>query len=100
MYPVLGRCIKHLLVVLFCRVSSSEVEGNDGVFSTQESVNVFDFRVPAGIGLKIARHGGTANSIFSRGDSVFIGSTEGRLQIKGGSRSRVQHYSLISITPR
>jgi len=76
------------------RVSSSEVEGNDGVFSTQESVNVFDFRVPAGIGLKIARHGGTANSIFSRGDSVFIGSTEGRLQIKGGSRSRVQHYSL------
>ncbi|KAJ1281562.1 hypothetical protein BS78_04G314900 [Paspalum vaginatum] len=76
------------------RVSSSEVEGNDGVFSTQESVNVFDFRVPAGIGLKIARHGGTANSIFSRGDSVFIGSTEGRLQIKGGLRSRVQQYSL------
>ncbi|XP_062220673.1 KIN14B-interacting protein At4g14310-like [Phragmites australis] len=76
------------------RVSSSEVEGNDGVFSTQESVNVFDFRVPAGIGLKIARHGGTTNSIFSRGDSVFIGSTEGRLQIKGGLRSRVQQYSL------
>ncbi|GJM87201.1 hypothetical protein PR202_ga03133 [Eleusine coracana subsp. coracana] len=76
------------------RVSSSEVEGNDGVFSTQESVNVFDFRVPAGIGLKIARHGGTANSIFSRGDSVFIGSTEGRLQIKGGLRSRIQQYSL------
>ncbi|KAL6912276.1 hypothetical protein ACP4OV_001081 [Aristida adscensionis] len=76
------------------RVSSSEVEGNDGVFSTQESLNVFDFRVPAGIGLKIARHGGTANSIFSRGDSVFIGSTEGRLQIKGGLRSRIQQYSL------
>ncbi|CAL4967577.1 unnamed protein product [Urochloa decumbens] len=76
------------------RVSSSEVEGNDGVFSTHESVNVFDFRVPAGIGLKIARHGGTANSIFSRGDSVFIGSTEGRLQLKGGLRSRVQQYSL------
>lgn len=76
------------------RVSSSEVEGHDGVFSTQESVNVFDFRVPAGIGLKIARHGGTANSIFSRGDSVFIGSTEARLQIKGGLRSWVQQYSL------
>ncbi|XP_062221604.1 KIN14B-interacting protein At4g14310-like [Phragmites australis] len=76
------------------RVSSSEVEGNDGVFSTQENVNVFDFRVPAGIGLKIARHGGTANSIFSRGDSVFIGSTESRLQIKGRLRSRVQQYSL------
>ncbi|XP_052142549.1 KIN14B-interacting protein At4g14310 [Oryza glaberrima] len=76
------------------RVSSCEVEGNDGVFSTQESVNVFDFRVPAGIGLKMARHGGTASSIFSRGDSVFIGSTEGRLQIKGGLKSRVQQYSL------
>ncbi|KAG8060685.1 hypothetical protein GUJ93_ZPchr0002g26467 [Zizania palustris] len=75
------------------RVSSSEVEGNDGVFSTQESVNIFDFRVPAGIGLKIARHDGTANSIFSRGDSIFIGSTEGRLQIRG-VKSRVQHYSL------
>ncbi|CAN6279655.1 unnamed protein product [Urochloa humidicola] len=76
------------------RVSSSEVEGNDGVFSTHESVNIFDFRVPAGIGLKIARHVGTANSIFSRGDSVFIGSTEGRLQLKGGLKSRVQQYSL------
>ncbi|KAL5208698.1 hypothetical protein ABZP36_033133 [Zizania latifolia] len=76
------------------RVSSSEVEGNDGVFSTQESVNIFDFRVPSGVGLKIARHGGTASSIFSRGDSIFIGSTEGRLQIKGGVKSRVQHYSL------
>ncbi|KQJ95168.1 KIN14B-interacting protein At4g14310 [Brachypodium distachyon] len=76
------------------RVSSSEVEGNDGVFTTQESVNVFDFRVPSGIGLKMARHGGTANSVFSRGDSVFIGSTEGRLQIKGGLKPRVQQYSL------
>uniref|UniRef100_A0A0D9VMH1 At4g14310 8-bladed propeller domain-containing protein n=1 Tax=Leersia perrieri TaxID=77586 RepID=A0A0D9VMH1_9ORYZ len=76
------------------RASSSEVEGNDGVFSTQESVNILDFRVPAGIGLKMARHGGTASSIFSRGDSVFIGSTEGRLQIKGGLKSRVQQYSL------
>ncbi|KAI4982963.1 hypothetical protein ZWY2020_023455 [Hordeum vulgare] len=76
------------------RVSSSEVEGNDGVFTTQESVNVFDFRVPSGIGLKMARNGGTANSVFSRGDSVFIGTTEGRLQIKGGPKSRVQQYSL------
>ncbi|XP_051191802.1 KIN14B-interacting protein At4g14310 [Lolium perenne] len=76
------------------RVTSSEVEGNDGVFTTQESVNVLDFRVPSGIGLKMARHGGTANSVFSRGDSVFIGSTDGRLQIKGGLKSRVQQYSL------
>ncbi|XP_010905829.1 KIN14B-interacting protein At4g14310 [Elaeis guineensis] len=76
------------------RVSSAEVEGNDGVFCTQESVNVFDFRLPNGIGLKIPRHGAIGHSIFSRGDSIFIGSTEGRLPIKGGPRSRVQHYSL------
>ncbi|XP_008789429.2 LOW QUALITY PROTEIN: KIN14B-interacting protein At4g14310-like [Phoenix dactylifera] len=76
------------------RVSSAEVEGNDGVFCTQESVNVFDFRLPNGIGLKIPRHGAIGHSIFSRGDSIFIGSTEGRLPIKGGPRSRVQQYSL------
>jgi hypothetical protein len=86
--------IINLYVAVFCRVTSSEVEGNDGVFTTQESVNVLDFRVPSGIGLKMARHGGTANSVFSRGDSVFIGSTDGRLQIKGGLKSRVQQYSL------
>jgi hypothetical protein len=54
----------------------------------QESVTVFDFHVPSGIGLKMARHGGTAISVFSRGDSVFIGSTNGRLQVKGGLKSR------------
>ncbi|XP_010935960.1 KIN14B-interacting protein At4g14310 isoform X1 [Elaeis guineensis] len=76
------------------RVSSSEVEGNDGVFCTQESVNAFDFRLPTGIGLKICRHGAIGHSIFSHGDSIFIGSTEGRSPIKGGPRSWVQRYSL------
>ncbi|OAY76943.1 KIN14B-interacting protein At4g14310 [Ananas comosus] len=76
------------------RVNSLEVEGNDGVFCTQESVKVFDFRVLGGIGLKISRHGAFGHSIFSRGDSIFIGSTEARLPIKGGPRSQVQHYSL------
>lgn len=80
--------------ILDCRVNSLEVEGNDGVFCTQESVKVFDFRVLGGIGLKISRHGAFGHSIFSRGDSIFIGSTEARLPIKGGPRSQVQHYSL------
>ncbi|XP_072986295.1 KIN14B-interacting protein At4g14310 [Typha latifolia] len=76
------------------RVSSSEVEGNDGVFCTQESVNVLDFRLPTGVGVKLSRQGAIPHSIFSRGDSIYIGSTEGRLPIKGGPNSRVQHYSL------
>ncbi|XP_008810244.3 KIN14B-interacting protein At4g14310-like [Phoenix dactylifera] len=76
------------------RVSSSEVGVNDGVFCTQESVNTFDFRLPSGIGLKMGRHGAIGHSIFSHGDSIFIGSTEGRSPMKGGPRSRVQHYSL------
>ncbi|KAG6502425.1 KIN14B-interacting protein At4g14310-like [Zingiber officinale] len=76
------------------RVSSSEVEGNDGVFCTQESINVLDFRVPSGIGIKVSKHGGTGHSIFSRGDYIFVGSTEGRLPIKACPRSRIQHYSL------
>ncbi|RRT45469.1 hypothetical protein B296_00050894 [Ensete ventricosum] len=76
------------------RQSSSEVEGNDGVFCMQESINVLDFRLPAGVGLRLVRHGGIGHSIYSRGDSIFIGSTEGRLPIRGSPRSRVQHYSL------
>ncbi|CAL9124134.1 unnamed protein product [Musa textilis] len=75
------------------RASSSEMEGNDGVFCMQESINVLDFRVPAGVGLKISRHGGIGHSIFSRGDSILVGSTEARLG-KGSLRSRVQHHSL------
>ncbi|KAJ6824605.1 deSI-like protein [Iris pallida] len=76
------------------RVRSSEVEGNDGVFCTQDSINVFDFRLPSGVGLKISRHGLNAHSIFSCGDSIFIGTTEARLPLRSGPCSRVQQFSL------
>lgn len=77
------------------RASSTEVEGNDGVLSTQDSVNVFDFRIPSGLGLKIPRHGANALSIFSRGDSILLGSTEGRLSVRSCSpRSHIEHFSL------
>ncbi|KAK6161250.1 hypothetical protein DH2020_004631 [Rehmannia glutinosa] len=39
------------------RISSSEVEGNDGVFCTSDSINVLDFRQPSGIALKIPKIG-------------------------------------------
>ncbi|KAI0523951.1 hypothetical protein KFK09_003315 [Dendrobium nobile] len=77
------------------RASSTEVEGNDGVLCTQDGVNVFDFRIPSGVGLKISRHGGDGLSIFSRSDSIFLGSTEGRLSARSSSpRSHIEHFSL------
>ncbi|KAG6517018.1 hypothetical protein ZIOFF_020395 [Zingiber officinale] len=76
------------------RVSYSEVEGNDGVFCCQESINVLDFRIPFGIGMKVSNHGGIGYSVFSRGDSIYVGSTGQRLCNKGCPQSLVQHYSL------
>ncbi|KAG0484247.1 hypothetical protein HPP92_008326 [Vanilla planifolia] len=76
------------------RASSAEAEGNDGSFCTQDSVNVLDHRIPSGVGLRISRHGNCALSIFSRGDSIFVGGTEGSLPAKGTPRSQVEHFSL------
>ncbi|KAF3796326.1 hypothetical protein EJ110_NYTH03815 [Nymphaea thermarum] len=76
------------------RVSSSEAEGNDGVFCTSENLNVFDFRIPSGIGLKIPKPGVNGQSLFSRGDSVFLGSVSGRLTLKEHSSPTIQHFLL------
>ncbi|PKU86477.1 hypothetical protein MA16_Dca010513 [Dendrobium catenatum] len=72
------------------------MDGNDGVLCTQDGVNVFDFRISSGVGLKIFRHGGADGlSIFSRGDSIFLGSTEGRIFARSSSpRSHIEHFSL------
>ncbi|KAG9446614.1 hypothetical protein H6P81_012742 [Aristolochia fimbriata] len=75
------------------RVSSSEVEGNDGVFCTNETINVLDFRLPSGVGLKMTKDGASNSScIFSRGDSIFLGVTDTRL--KHRTCSQVQQFSL------
>ncbi|KAK7393707.1 hypothetical protein VNO78_22271 [Psophocarpus tetragonolobus] len=75
------------------RVSSSEAEGNDGVFCTSDSINVLDFRQPSGIGLKISKQGVNVQSVFSRGDSIFLGcsstSSMGKKQF-----SMLQQFSL------
>jgi hypothetical protein len=93
--PPWKQVVTHILSVnVLFRVSSSEAEGSDGVFSSQDSINVLDFRVPTGTGIKISRHGGVPVSIYSRGDSVYVGSTEDRLQLRGGRKSWVQHFSL------
>ncbi|KAL5990505.1 hypothetical protein ACLOJK_011407 [Asimina triloba] len=76
------------------RVSSSEAEGNDGVFSTHEMINVLDFRVQSGLGLKITKQGANSQSIFTRGDFIFLGSTSPISMAKDQPRSFVQQYSL------
>ncbi|KAK9083131.1 hypothetical protein Scep_029602 [Stephania cephalantha] len=75
------------------RVSSSDVDGNDGVFCTHDSVNVLDFRLPSGIGLKISKLGVTVQSIFSRGDSIFLGCSDARLAGGEQVRSCIQQFS-------
>ncbi|CAJ2673879.1 unnamed protein product [Trifolium pratense] len=76
------------------RVSSSEAEGNDGVFCTSDSINIMDFREPSGVGLKIPKHGVTVQSIFSRGDSIFLGCTTSNSTGKKQSSSLIQQFSL------
>ncbi|KAI8011911.1 KIN14B-interacting protein [Camellia lanceoleosa] len=76
------------------RVSSSDAEGNDGVFCTPDSINVLDFRHPSGVGLKISKLGVNVQSIFSRGDSVFLGCTNARSAGKSQPCSQIQQFSL------
>ncbi|XP_042515888.1 KIN14B-interacting protein At4g14310-like [Macadamia integrifolia] len=76
------------------RVSSSEAEGNDGVFCTAEGINVLDFRLPSGVGLKMSKLGVGIQSVFSRGDSIFLGCTNVKSSAKESSCSRVQQFSL------
>ncbi|XP_076961182.1 KIN14B-interacting protein At4g14310-like [Bidens hawaiensis] len=83
------------------RVSSSEAEGNDGVFCTSDSINVLDFRHPSGIGLKIPKHGITAHSVFSRGDSIYLGcsGSSSSTARKPPSSSQIQQFSLRKQKP-
>ncbi|KAE9617626.1 hypothetical protein Lal_00043289 [Lupinus albus] len=77
------------------RVSSSEAEGNDGVFCTSDSINVLDFREASGVGRRIPKLGGVnVHSVFSRGDSVFLGCTNSSSTGKKQTTSLLQQYSL------
>ncbi|CAN4091092.1 unnamed protein product [Withania somnifera] len=76
------------------RVSSSEIEGNDGVFCTSDSINVLDFRHPSGIGLKIPKVGANIQSIFARGDSLYLGCTTVKSAVKRQVSSQIQQFSL------
>ncbi|GKV19084.1 hypothetical protein SLEP1_g29382 [Rubroshorea leprosula] len=77
------------------RISSSEAEGNDGVFCTHDSINILDFRHPSGIGAKIPKIGGNVQSVFSRGDSVFLGCPNVKTAGMKQPCSQVQQFSLL-----
>lgn len=53
-----------------------------------------DFRHPSGIGAKIAKVGVEAQSVFSRGDSIYLGCTNVRPSGKKQPCSQVQQFSL------
>lgn len=76
------------------RATSSEAEGNDGVFCTPDSINILDFRHPSGIGAKIPKLGVNVHSVSSRGDSIFLGCTNVRSAGKKQLCSQVQQFSL------
>ncbi|XP_010670992.2 KIN14B-interacting protein At4g14310 [Beta vulgaris subsp. vulgaris] len=76
------------------RVSSSEAEGNDGVFCTADSINILDFRHPSGIGLKMPKIGVSVQSLSSRGDSVFLGCSNVISAVKKQVQSQVLQFSL------
>ena len=77
-------------------MNSSEAEGNDGVFCTPDSINVLDFRHPSGIGLKIPKYGTTVHSVFSRGDSIYLGCSGSLSAARKplSSTAQIQHFSL------
>ena len=79
---------------VICRISSAEAEGNDGVFCTTDSVNILDFRSPSGIGLKLPKASLGAQSVFSRGDSVYVGCSSVRPGGKKQPSSVVHQFSI------
>ena len=64
------------------------------MFCTDDSINVLDFRHPLGIGLKIPKIGVSADSVFSQGDSVFLGCSCVGSAAKKQVSSQVLHFSL------
>ncbi|CAM6084722.1 unnamed protein product [Calypogeia fissa] len=75
------------------RASSRDSVSGDGILCTQDAVNVLDFRVPAGIVLKIPTFGETANSVYANGDSVFAGVTDFN-RVAGSIQSKVNEWSI------
>lgn len=64
------------------------------MFCTSDSINVLDFRHPSGIGLKIPKIGANVQSVFARGDSLYLGCTTVKSAVKRQVTSQIQQFSL------
>lgn len=64
------------------------------MFCTSDSINIIDFRHPTGVGFKIPKLGTSAQSVFSRGDSIYIGCTNLMSSVKKQQSSQIQQFSL------
>lgn len=64
------------------------------MFCTPDSINVLDFRLPSGVGLKIPKLGVNAQSVSCRGDSIFLGCTNLKSTLKNQSSSQLQQFSM------
>ncbi|KAH8936370.1 hypothetical protein BDL97_17G081000 [Sphagnum fallax] len=75
------------------RLTSSE-HHNDGVLCTNKAVNVLDFRVPAGIAMKIPTFGEQIYSVFANGDMVLAGTgnikTKTQTEVFSSSKENTQ----------
>ncbi|KAH7276992.1 hypothetical protein KP509_39G029600 [Ceratopteris richardii] len=71
------------------RLSSSETEAYDGVCCTQNDIIVLDFRVSSGIGISFPVSGQSMQSVYTRGDMIFVGSLN-----KESHECGVQQWSL------
>ncbi|ONK57365.1 uncharacterized protein A4U43_C10F19340 [Asparagus officinalis] len=73
------------------RSHSSQMAGSDCVFCTEEGIHVVDFRRPSGIAHKIVRPSPNVRTIFSLGESIFIGDKDTR---KHPPRSFIHQFSI------
>lgn len=65
------------------------------MFCTQDSIEVLDFRHPSGVGLKIKNPGLiSVESVFSRGDSIFLGCMSCKPGPKKSGATHLQQFSL------
>ncbi|MFS7947653.1 putative transcription factor WD40-like family [Helianthus anomalus] len=75
-------------------VNNTDAELGGGV-RQRFYINILDFRHPSGIGLKIPKYGTTAHSVFSRGDSIYLGcSSSSSSARKPPSTAQIKQFSL------
>lgn len=73
-----------------CRLSLSD-HHSDGTLCTSDAVNVLDFRVPSGIGMRFPFLGEETHSIFANGDTVYTGTTSYKTKLQFDGTTKVIH---------